>query len=249
MTKTIKTSAIIHEDSNIVVIATGLGTGQKSKNSKTGAMIQTWILAKNLAPMAAIHSGNDSIVCGNCPLRGVTIPKQQAGSPNQTVNKERACYVNVSKAPSNIWKAYKKGHYIYLTGKSLLDAFRDKTVRFGSYGEPVLIPFKIVKSIASVAKGWTGYTHTWNNPLFSAYKSYFMASTNEMDYKQAIAQGWRTFTLTNKVIKNQIVCPASAERGHKTTCEKCLLCSGISRDARSITIASHGVGKKWIDLN
>lgn len=61
-------SFILFEDAVRVVIATGFTT--KSKNVKTGNMIQIWILVKAENPIEASKSGNDSLVCGTCPLRG-----------------------------------------------------------------------------------------------------------------------------------------------------------------------------------
>jgi len=83
--------AILHETDQYVVIATGLS--RESKNTKTGDMVQLWILTKAENPVAAVKSGNDAIVCGACPLRG----DHGAG---------RACYVKVFQAPLAIWKAY-----------------------------------------------------------------------------------------------------------------------------------------------
>ena len=51
----------------IVCIATGLKA--PSKNPKTGTMVQTWILREDVAPHKAQKTGEDSSVCGDCPLR------------------------------------------------------------------------------------------------------------------------------------------------------------------------------------
>ena len=56
------------DGSPIVVIATGIGN--KSKNSKTGGMIQTHIIRSDMKPMDAIWSGADASICGDCPHRG-----------------------------------------------------------------------------------------------------------------------------------------------------------------------------------
>ena len=221
---------IIHETKDYVVIATGLE--RKSENSKTGDMVQTWILVKNEKPTDALKSGRDEIVCGDCPLRGIN-------------GKERACYVNLGFGPNNVWHKFRAGGYSTFN----LDAFRDRFIRFGSYGEPTLIPLKRVEQIASVAAGHTGYTHRWRNPKYQPYSQYFMASCDETDYSDALEAGWRAFVVTDGQIPQFVTCPASAafeaERGYRLTCQKCGLCGGQSRPARSIQIAPHGSGAKW----
>ena len=41
-----------------------------SNNRKTGDMVQTWILPRDLHPLDAVKAGQDSCICGNCPHRG-----------------------------------------------------------------------------------------------------------------------------------------------------------------------------------
>ena len=41
-----------------------------SSNRKTGDMVQTWILPRDLHPLDAVKTGQDSCICGNCPHRG-----------------------------------------------------------------------------------------------------------------------------------------------------------------------------------
>ena len=48
---------------NIVVIATGFAN--KSTNSKTGDLIQTWIMSADESPTEAANSGRDVDVCGS----------------------------------------------------------------------------------------------------------------------------------------------------------------------------------------
>src|SRR5262245_27962174 len=72
--------------SAVVVVAVGLA--RKSKNVKTGNMVQTYILADNEEdPVQAVKSGADPAICGDCPHRG------------------RSCYVNVAQAPLSIYRA------------------------------------------------------------------------------------------------------------------------------------------------
>jgi hypothetical protein len=119
-------------------------------------------------------------------------------------------------------------------------------VRFGSYGEPTLLPISLVSQIANAARGWTGYTHQWKRFGYDAYKRYFMASCTPADYEMAQSWGWRTFTVSRMPLAKQMSCPASeeftAKRGFKLTCAACGLCNGTSaaRGARSVVIKPHG---------
>jgi hypothetical protein len=218
---------LLFEDEQLIVVATGFS--RKSSNSKTGAMIQTWILNRNDDPVTAVKTGIDSVVCGDCPLRGIN-------------GKARACYVTLHQAPLSVWKAYHRGIYKPVSDYSIFDG---RVVRFGSYGEPVKLPVPTIKAIVAHATGWTGYTHQWRNPVYQAYREFLMASTSAADYQEAIALGWRVFAVSSSKLDGLVVCPASAESGHRTTCEHCGLCQGTSKRARSIQIQPHGAGAKY----
>ena len=64
--------AIFYENDSIVGIITGLA--HSSHNTKTGAMLQTWILVKNVNPIEAVNTGADELVCGDCKHRGTVEP-------------------------------------------------------------------------------------------------------------------------------------------------------------------------------
>ena len=222
---------IIHEDSERVIIATGFN--RKSVNRKTGAMVQVWILVKRQSPIDAVKSGADSLICGSCPLR------DPAG---------RVCYVNIGQAPLAVWRAYHAGRYERLNGRYHL--FDGRTVRFGAYGDPAYIPFPILSRVAESARAWTGYSHQWRNPLFSAYRRFLMASAETLEGAQlAQSLGWRTFRVKpvgSPLAAGEIVC-LSDSKG--ITCEQCRLCAGTSKPARSIAIDAHGTGKVHFSKN
>jgi len=88
---------------SIVCIATGLK--QRSLNAKTGPMVQTWILRDDVSPEAAVATGEDRSICGDCKLRGVI----QRLHNQEQVNRFRGCYVFVQQAPQAVWEAYKRG--------------------------------------------------------------------------------------------------------------------------------------------
>ena len=51
----------------IVVIVTGI---KGSRNTKTGNMVQTYILRPDMHPLEAVRTGADVSICGDCPARG-----------------------------------------------------------------------------------------------------------------------------------------------------------------------------------
>ncbi len=217
---------VLHEDSERIVVATGFT--RKSANAKTGDMIQVFILARRDNPLQAIKTGSDSLICGDCPLRGLN-------------GQKRTCYVNVGQAPLAVWRAFNRGSYPALTD---LSVFHGRKVRFGSYGDPVFMPLAVLQAVANASAGWTGYTHQWRNPLFAAYRAFVMASVETADgFDQAHAAGWRTFRVSASLTdlrSNEIVCP-NTTRG--ISCADCRLCAGTSKNAKSIVIEAHGSGK------
>lgn len=207
----------------IVFIAT-----ENSKNIKTGPMLQTWILRRFINPVQAIKTGQDESICGDCKFRG------------------GVCYVNVAQAPNQVYKTYRAGKYPKI--KNDYSFFENKIVRCGSYGESVAVPIHIWHEILAVCAGNTGYTHQWKKPQFAWYKEFCMASVDsEIEHQQALKMGWRTFRVKGKndsVGEDEVICPASAEAGYKSTCAKCLLCAGTSKQAKNIVINSHGLSHK-----
>lgn len=225
---------ILHESGLHVAIATGFR--QKSKNPKTGNTIQVWILVKPVNPIEAVMMGQDREICLDCGLRG-------------NLGRGRGCYVNLGRGPLPVWKKYMQGGYPVLAPDQYAGAFAGRFVRFGAYGEPVLLPWRIVKAIAEACAGWTGYTHQWRQPWMQAYKRYFMASTTEANREEAEKLGWRTFTVSERKLDGAMVCPASQEfeavRGYKLSCIDCGQCAGLSRKGRSVQIQPHGQGRRY----
>jgi len=215
----------------IIGIATGLKN--KSVNSKTGDMIQTWILCKNIHPIDAIKNLRDEDICGNCPHRRGT---------------GGACYVNVGQAPANIWKCYKKGNYPKINNDNL-QLFKGRKLRMGSYGDPSMIPYKYWSPLIKICDKTLGYTHQWDNyKLKNKVKNFCMASVdNEEEAKKAISKGYRTFRvkkIESPLLKGEFSCPASEEKGKLLTCNQCMACNGGSPPKGSVVISVHGVIKK-----
>jgi hypothetical protein len=112
-------------------------------------------------------------------------------------------------------------------------------VRFGTYGEPSLLPYHLASSVCALAKSWTGYTHQWHKK--PEYSSLFMASTHDEQGERTARQfGWRSFVASTRGIKSLVSCPASKEMGFKSNCSKCGLCSGTQgKGNKSIVILEH----------
>ena len=214
---------ILHEGTTngeaFVAIAT-----LKTKNRKTGNMVQIWFLLKNHNPVKVVKSGLDAkTICKGCPFAS-----------------GRGCYVNIGQAPLSVWKAYHKGRYLPLNPSEYASVFTDRKIRFGAYGNPSLLPVAIVKAIAKVAKGWTGYFHDWKTNRFaSQYAKFFMVSTEtESSYRLAKSLDYRVFHASPVKPKNSIEC-LSDSKG--LSCEKCLLCSGLNKSRLAdVWINPHG---------
>ena len=69
----------------IVVIAT-----YSDRNTKTGKVVQTYILRSDIDPREASKTGADFSICGDCTMRGETTTY-----PERKIAKGRRCYVNL----------------------------------------------------------------------------------------------------------------------------------------------------------
>lgn len=226
----------------LMLIATGIK--KASSNAKTGGMVQTYILRRDVSPIDAIHTGQDESICGSCQHRG-DIVKGKDGHETRNVN--RSCYVLVFQGPLNVYKTYHKGRYPDAR-KYGADLLAGLNVRLGTYGDPAAIPFFVWESLLSKAGRCTGYTHQWQtaSPEFARY---CMASADSpCEAIAAQAMGYRTFrvgTPAEKLVKGEFLCPASKEAGHKTDCASCLACGGLSSPNKaSVYIPAHGVTNK-----
>lgn len=213
------------DGSPIVAIVTGLAS--KSANPKTGDMLQTWILRTDVDPKAASENGQDSAICGTCPMR------------RNVETGKRRCYVPTWQAPLSVWKAYKRGAYAPID--TILEG---RKLRLGSYGDPGAVPFEVWESALRGTVGHTGYTHAWKeknaDPRFATI---LMASVDfPWQAQYAEARRYRYFRVATpgdapaNNTRREIACPASKERGHVTDCATCLACSGTSNPKRQFNV-------------
>lgn len=244
------------DGSPIVAIATGIDS-RSSRNVKTGAMIQTWILREDIAPTVAVRTGGDASICGDCPHRGTSDGARHGIG--------RTCYVIMHQGPLSVWRAFKRGNYPGAV-VSVDDAGRPfivnpnerngsapvaarRMVRIGSYGDPAAVPVDVWDRLTVGATGWAGYTHAWRRmPVRPFLARYCMASADTIeDRDEAKRLGWRTFRVSMPqfgdpaMVRGESVCPASKEAGFKLTCETCRACNGNATGRfGDITIQAHG---------
>jgi len=211
---------------DIAVIATS-----GSKNRKTGDMIQVWILPKDTLPTDALKTGEDALVCGDCPLR----PALGGG-----------CYVNVGQAPNAVWRKYKRGGYHTIMGFAPFD----RPLRIGAYGDVAEIPEWIVRDLVDRSPhGHTCYTAQWRPR--PDLQDISMASVQTYDgWVEANDLGWSTFRVTDPEGEwaDALEVPCPADR-HNVQCDKCKLCCGNSKGQRSIYIPAHGPQAKKVHSN
>lgn len=221
----------------IVVIATGIRGS--SRNAKTGAMVQTYIIRSDMAPIEAVRAGADASICGTCPHRG------------DGTGAGRSCYVTLIHEPRSVYASYKRGVYPKASAFQARALFAGKMVRLGTYGDPAAAPFAMWKVALGDAQGWTGYTHQWRT-VGTQWSALIMASADSLDDMEAAhALGYRTFRVTAEPFANvkgrETICPASEEKGKRTDCFSCRACMGTSGKARvSVQIAAHGGGKRHV---
>lgn len=206
-----------------------------STNSKTDNMIQVFVLPLEWV-LNGVMDNNDQSICFDCEFsqtktKGCYVRK---GLSNVgLISKVKSLHKNIDKIPYFSSKIEEK----------IIEMCAYRFIRFGAYGEPILLGEKLVTKICSVAKGWTGYTHQWALSEFNWSKKFFMASVEgKFTAKAAQNLGFRTFLVTQKVenIESYINCPASKEMGKITTCRDCLLCSGTNgKGKKSVVIKKH----------
>lgn len=222
-------------DQPIVVIMT-----LYSRNGKTGNMGQTWTILQDDSPLTAVYSGTDSAICGSCIHRGVWDAERQRMV-------RRTCYVDVSKSVQNVWYAYKRDRYPHIDSRpQLLDALLPSTLRWGAYGEAVLIPQELFERISTLVPDHTGYTHLWRDPRFQWAKAHVHASCDSLaDEREATAAGWIPYTVIPPEADpppNTRQCPATLPNS-LVQCRTCLGCSGTA--GKSAWTPAHGRGAKY----
>jgi hypothetical protein len=228
------------DGSPIVVIAT-----YSDRNRKTGTMVQTYIIRADMDPVTANRTGADEAICGTCPLRGIANLTKAKGQADK-----RPCYVTLIHGPSLVYRSMLRGVYPDATDPDAATAIGwGRMVRIGTYGDPAAVPMHVWDALTMRAKGWTAYTHQWLHH-FDAL-TYAMASVESLTAAKYVwARNGRTFRIIRDVAEidpaREVLCPASAEAGKRTTCADCRLCAGqATRSPKSVAIVAHGNGKAY----
>lgn len=216
-----------------------------SSNRKTGDMVQTYIMRADVAPIAALKSGADASICGDCKHRPIL---------------GGACYVRVDQGPTVVFKAFLRGNYPDANGSAHIAALgAGRMVRLGTYGDPMAVPAHVWETLTFQASGRTGYTHQWRNAAVAgdqraSVTSLCMASVDDpAEAQEARAAGLRYFrirTADEPMGAREFVCPASDEAGKRRTCDTCGACNGSEKPtAGSPVIIVHGVkARRYIAL-
>jgi hypothetical protein len=192
-----------------------------SSDHKTGAMLQASIVQAGQNPSLLRGTPREADVCGAC--RGQK-------------RLERWCYED--------WQPWLIGQRRHLARRVRVavaaELLRGRAVRLGAYGDPAAVPYGIWARLLLHARAWTGYTHAWRT-CDERFRLYLMASVeSESEALEAARRAWRSFRIRQpggEVTAAEVVCPFES-RG--VTCERCRLCAGASRPARSIVITAHG---------
>ena len=221
--------ASLINEAPIILLVTG--TTRPSANRKTGWMLQTWILPKDIHPTEAIKSGADESVCGSCPLRG-------------DKGKGRICYVN-HMTIGQVYKAYKEDKYPLIKTSHKLNG---RDLRIAAYGEATAVPFEIWEALLKVTRIKTGYTHRWRD-CDPRWRQHIQASVESVRLKaEANSRGWKTFRVKQKhepVLPDETYCPAD-NSNYAITCQDCGKCNGRFGN---IVVNVHGIGAKNFQPN
>jgi len=210
----------------IVVIAT-----YSDRNTKTGKVLQTYIIRSDISPLEASKSGEDFSICGDCKFRGTPTT-----DPVRKQAVKRDCYVNLGQGPTIVYKSYKRG--VYPMAESIQPLGADRIVRIGTYGDPAAAPAWVWDQLIETCTSWLAYSHQsgWRPDI----------AMQSADTMAEAVEHWKAGHRTFRVITDlgdldttkEILCPASKEAGRRVQCAACKLCKGSSL-AKSIAIVQH----------
>ena len=209
------------------------GYDKPSANQKTGSMIQTWILRSDEHPVVASPRGLDASICGDCTHRG-----------DPATGRKRTCYVQLDRAPGQIYRSYKAGGY----ARGVLPTTRP--VRIGAYGDPAAVPFEVWEPALEAGKR-TGYTHRWR-VCDQRLKQLCQASCDSHgEMIEAAMAGWHTFLVepahADVVFRPPTVAGKALIQCLNTTnaiqCADCGVCDG---NKAHVWIAAHGAAGAYV---
>jgi hypothetical protein len=218
-------------------------TSNEKISAKNETIVQTYHFSKNQFVVAQVKTtmreffSFDGPVCLDCPFAVSNGAKLSDCYTHKVMQ-----YSGFISMLRSIGKKYTWDEIPELNKdieRDILRASTGRYIRFGTYGEPSLLPIELTRTICAVAKNWTGYTHQYNKrPEFSPF---FMASTHDAIQEQSARDNnWRSFVASPTGIEGLVSCPASKEQNYKSNCSKCGLCSGTQgKGNKSIVILQH----------
>jgi hypothetical protein len=202
------------------------GDKSKSRNPKTGDMLQVWIMPSDIAPHDAVKTGDDASVCGDCKFR-----------PSVAKPGEVECYVTTFQGPRSAYEKWKRGGHPDARPEDIAPG---KPARLGAWGDPATVPFETLDRLAKGRKT-LGYTHQWRQPWFDPrHLELSMASVNSADERLEVkrmhgddVRTYRVLAPGDTVQTGEILCPHT-ERG--VQCVDCGLCNGKRGKAKDIAV-------------
>mgnify|MGYP007011962794 FL=1 len=229
------------EGDNLLVVRKGRTTNKKIAPEKA-SVVQTYTFDLRQAAMVRsahtdtkkVDRGNffrmDGANCLDCPLASL-----------------KGCYTHKYMQYSGFISMLRSlsTEDIYSRERTDLAPIKDwcaesQLTRFGSYGEPSLLPIDLVSDMADASATHTGYTHQAGKDWADDYKDFVMASSHDQEGADKLPS-WRHFNTLRK--GNEAVGvqgPASKEMGYVSNCAKCGLCSGVKGKGRkNVTINIH----------
>lgn len=244
---------IFKYNQNIVIISYGK-TSNKKIATPSETIVQTYTFSEEQYRLANLGRkitmkeffAADGTNCLDCPFSGNQFA---AGTYAKNAKGKRiTCYTHKVMQYSGFlsmlrsFDLSKVTYYTPTMAEDIIKLSAGKYVRFGTYGEPSLIPFELIRGMAAVAKSYTGYTHQWNKPWAKEFGAFFMASAHDqleadiardLNFRSFIAKG------LNEPAAG-IQCPASKESNYVSNCSKCSLCSGIKgKGTKDVIINLH----------
>ncbi len=211
-----------------------IGFSRQSTNRKTGGMLQSYILRRDVSPLEAVRIGLDPSVCGDWRHRSIA-----SGG-------EGSCYVNIGHGPRAVYSCYERGGYRSISPAECAGEITESGLglRIGSYGDPAAVPIEVWRSLVDAAPWRTGYTHAWRR--FSEFRGLVMASVDSAsEAVEASNLGWNYFRVApsgdRERVRGEARCPASVEAGKRVTCASCpIKCNGSGGKLIGRVIQAHG---------
>jgi hypothetical protein len=234
---------IVYRQGDTITIVTLNSTSNKKIASPGEKIVQTYHFSREQYEIAQGKTSmkeffsHDGKVCFDCPFAVSNGAKLSACYTHKMM--QYSGFLSSLRSIGKLMQFDDIPEYSIQIGADIVTMCDNKYVRFGTYGEPSLMPISLVRCIVVVAKSWTGYTHQWSKK--PEYAPYFMASTHtEEEERVATLIGYRSFVASPTPISKFISCPASEEMGFKSNCSKCGLCSGTQgKGKKSVIILEH----------